>query len=169
MEFFLNVRDSLGAYGTSNFLRKNLCQIVARAQLWLFYIYDLFISTYSIGEGWIRRQRQRSLHLFVGQNVLNFLRAGCFASVYLEERVQFNRFFQIDRGKTASAARNWTNFAPPNRSYDLCLVLYCNSILLLCPTDATDLSTCATMCASMVDSQKNWRMFHREIGATVNV
>ena len=30
----------------------------------------------------------------------------------VEETVEFNRFFQIERGKTASAARNWTNFAP---------------------------------------------------------
>ena len=34
-----------------------------------------------------------------------------------------NRFFQIDRDKTASAARSWTNFAPPKRSGDLCLAV----------------------------------------------
>ena len=32
-------------------------------------------------------------------------RASCFASVYLEEKDEFNLFFQIDRGKTASEAR----------------------------------------------------------------
>ena len=42
-------------------------------------------------------------------------RASCFAPVYLEETVKFNRFFQIHLDKTASKARNWTNFAPPNR------------------------------------------------------
>ena len=35
-----------------------------------------------------------------------------FASVYLEEEDEFDRFFQIDRGKTASAARKRTNVAP---------------------------------------------------------
>ena len=39
-------------------------------------------------------------------------RASCFASVNLEETVEFILFLQIDRGKTVSAARNWTNFAP---------------------------------------------------------
>ena len=35
-------------------------------------------------------------------------RASCFASVYLEESVKFNRFFQIDRlnSTVSSAARN---------------------------------------------------------------
>ena len=33
-------------------------------------------------------------------------RASCFASVYLEEKVKFILFLQIDRGKTGSAARN---------------------------------------------------------------
>ena len=33
-------------------------------------------------------------------------RASCFALVYLKEKVKFILFFQINRGKTASAARN---------------------------------------------------------------
>ena len=32
--------------------------------------------------------------------------SGTFALVYLEETSEFNIFFQIDPGKTASAARN---------------------------------------------------------------
>ena len=40
-------------------------------------------------------------------------RVSCFASVDLKEKDEFNHFFQIDRGKTASAAR---------RRDDLCLV-----------------------------------------------
>ena len=35
---------------------------------------------------------------------------------------KFILFFQIDRGITARAARNLTNFALPNRRDDLCLV-----------------------------------------------
>ena len=38
--------------------------------------------------------------------------ACCFAVVYLKEKVEFILFFQIARGKTASAARNSTSFAP---------------------------------------------------------
>ena len=49
-------------------------------------------------------------------------RASCFASVDLEENVEFILFFQIDRGKIASAARNWINSSPPpNRRDNLCL------------------------------------------------
>ena len=41
-----------------------------------------------------------------------FGRNGWIQPVYLEEMVEFNRFFQIGRDKTASAIRNWANFAP---------------------------------------------------------
>ena len=44
--------------------------------------------------------------------VASIWRASCFASDDVEETVEFVLFFQIDRGKTDSAARNWTNFAP---------------------------------------------------------
>ena len=52
-----------------------------------------------------------------GAKFVQFLaaRASCFAPVYLEETVTFNRLFQIHLDTTASKARNWTNFAPPNR------------------------------------------------------
>ena len=48
-------------------------------------------------------------------------RTSCFASVGLEEMVEFILFFQIDRGKTACAARKWTKSAPQNRRNNLCL------------------------------------------------
>ena len=44
-----------------------------------------------------------------------------FSSVYLEETVPFNLFFQIDRGKTASAAKKFDKFCPPKSRNDLCL------------------------------------------------
>ena len=45
-----------------------------------------------------------------GTEFVQFL--ACFASVDLEEKDEFNRFFQIDRGKTDSAAKNLTNSVP---------------------------------------------------------
>ena len=39
-------------------------------------------------------------------------RASYCASADLEEKYEFNRFFQTDRGKTASAVRNWTKSVP---------------------------------------------------------
>ena len=47
---------------------------------------------------------------------------------------EFNLFFQIDRGKTTSTARNWTNSAPQNRRDDLCLVfsLHLSSMVNVC-------------------------------------
>ena len=56
-------------------------------------------------------------------------RSMCFAMVYLKEMVKFILFFQIDRGKTASAARNWTNFATQTDA-TIC-ALSSNYILLL--------------------------------------
>ena len=75
-------------------------------------------------------------------------RTSCFASVGLEEMVEFILFFQIDRGKIACAARKWTKSAPQNRRNNLCLCFslhpssmpekYCNGnfhwVLGLCPT-----------------------------------
>ena len=58
-------------------------------------------------EGWREKQRQRSSPLFGGQILFNSLTASCFASVGLEETFEFIPFFQIVRGKTASAARNF--------------------------------------------------------------
>ena len=72
-------------------------------------------------------------HLFGGQNLSICsipCHAGCFALVYLKEKVEFLLFFQIDRGKTASAARNWANFAPQTDAATF--ALSSNSILLLC-------------------------------------
>ena len=56
----------------------------------------------------------------------------CFALVHLKEKDEFNRFFQMDRGKTASAARNWSKFAPHTDATTLPCLLY-NSILLQPP------------------------------------
>ena len=62
------------------------------------------------------------------QNLVNSLpRNSYFASVALQEKDEFNLFFQINRGKTATAARNWINSAPPNRRDDLCLCFCTNS------------------------------------------
>ena len=49
----------------------------------------------------------------------------------LKQTVELNRFFQIDRGKTASAAKNWTNSAPQTDATSFTLPSV--SILLLCP------------------------------------
>ena len=39
-------------------------------------------------------------------------RASCFALFDLKEKDELNVIFQINRGKTFSAARNWINFVP---------------------------------------------------------
>ena len=65
-----------------------------------------------IEEGWREKPRQRSSHLF-GDRIYSVpYRASCFASVDLEEKVEFILFFQLDQGKTASVARNVINSAP---------------------------------------------------------
>ena len=69
-------------------------------------------SLRTIEEGWNKKTRQRSSRLFGGKICWISCRAHCFASVDLEETVKFFLFFQIDRGKTANAARNWTHSAP---------------------------------------------------------
>ena len=84
-----------------------------------------------IEEGWREKQRQKLLRLFGGQNLFNSLRRYLFAWVALEEKDEFNRFFQIDRDKTASAARNWTNTAPPTDATTFAFASL--SILLLWP------------------------------------
>ena len=43
-----------------------------------------------------------------------------------EKTVEFNRFFQNDRNKTASTAGNLNKFYPPNRRNDLCLAFCFN-------------------------------------------
>ena len=39
----------------------------------------------------------------------------------LKEKVEFILFFQMDRGKTASAAMNWTNCAPQTEAMTFAL------------------------------------------------
>ena len=62
-------------------------------------------------EGWRQKQRQRSSHLVGGQNVFNSL-PGLHACFGRFERKRMNSFLQNDQGKTASAAKNWIEFAP---------------------------------------------------------
>ena len=57
-------------------------------------IQHICIRWYYIEEGLNQKTRQRSLRLFGGQNSCS---ASCFASVYLEQTVEFNCLFQIDR------------------------------------------------------------------------
>ena len=52
-----------------------------------------------------KRRRQEQIDRFHRRN-------GWIQSVYLEETVEFNPLFQIHQDKRASAARNWTKFAP---------------------------------------------------------
>ena len=54
---------------------------------------------------------------------------GKFASAGLEETVEFIIIFQMDRGKTASAARNWTKSAPQTEATTFVFAIL--SILLL--------------------------------------
>ena len=56
-------------------------------------------------------------------------RASNFALVYLKEKVEFILFSQINRGKTASAARNWSNSVPQTDATTF--ALSSNSIILL--------------------------------------
>ena len=55
-----------------------------------------------------------------------------------DEKVEFILFFQIDWGKTPSAARNWTNFVPQTDATTF--AFSSNSILLLWCTGPTTLS-----------------------------
>ena len=73
-------------------------------------------------EGLNQKTRQRSLRLFGGQNTC---RASCFASVQLEQTVEFNSLFQIDwLSSTVCGAKQLARqgFCPRNRGDDLCLV-----------------------------------------------
>ena len=62
-------------------------------------------------------------------------RASCFASVDLEEKVEFILFFQIDEGKIATSAKEFNKFCPPNRSDDLylCHCLHPSSMQWMLP------------------------------------
>ena len=59
-----------------------------------------------------------------------FVRNDWIQPVYLKETVEFNRFFQLDRDKTASVARYWTHFAPQTDATTIAMPSV--SILLLC-------------------------------------
>ena len=63
-------------------------------------------SQQPIEEGWREKQRQRSSPLFGGRIFLTSCRGRCFVSVDLEEKDELQVLYQIDRGKTASAAKN---------------------------------------------------------------
>ena len=63
----------------------------------------------SIEEGWREKQRQRSSRLFGGRFCSIPCRTSYFASVGLEEMVEFILFFQIDEGVAIAAlsAASW--------------------------------------------------------------
>ena len=87
----------------------------------------------TIEEGQNLKTRQRS-----SRKICSIpCRAWCFALVDLEKKKEFNLIFQIDQGKTASAAKNLTNSAcPANRRDDLCIVFqirHFSIYLFLCP------------------------------------
>ena len=84
-----------------------------------------------IEEGWKQKARQRSSRLFGGQNLFNSLPHLMFCLGQFERKGLIHpTFLQINRGKTASAARNWTNFVPQTDATTF--ALSSNSILLLC-------------------------------------
>ena len=61
----------------------------------------------AIEDGWRQKQRQRSSRLFREAEFVQFLAALAVLPRFdLEETVELILFFEIDRGKTASAARN---------------------------------------------------------------
>ena len=76
-----------------------------------------------------------------------FVRNDRIQPVYLEETVEFNRFFQIDRNKTASAARNWTNF-PPQTDATIFALPYVSILLLCCKL--TERPEPVNSCLSMI-------------------
>ena len=67
--------------------------------------------------------------------IYNSLPRYLFCLGLLERKVEFIQFFQIDQGKTASAARNWIEFFPPNRSDNvyLCFCPHPSSMVLSYP------------------------------------
>ena len=72
----------------------------------------------SIEEGFKLKPRQRSSRLFGGQIPC---RTSYFASVVLKAQDDFNRFFQNNRGKIVSAAKNMPPPPKKNRRDDLYL------------------------------------------------
>ena len=65
-----------------------------------------------------------------GHNLYNSLQRYLFCLGRIGRKVEFSLFFQIDRGKTASAARNWINSAPQTEATTFAFASV--SILLLC-------------------------------------
>ena len=68
--------------------------------------------TVLIEEGFKQKPKQRSSRLFGGQISLNSLPRKLFCLGRFGRIGWIQLFFQIDLGKTASAARNWINSAP---------------------------------------------------------
>ena len=68
-------------------------------------------KSHPVEEGFM--QQQRSSPFWLGGRIYSIpCHASYFASVDLKEYEEFNLFFQIDWGKTASAARSWMNSVP---------------------------------------------------------
>ena len=80
------------------------------------------------------RRKGKGRRVFLGGRIYSFpCRASCLAFVDWEEKVEFILFFQIDQNKTASAARNWINFAPQTDDLCLCFCLHPSSMpAMLC-------------------------------------
>ena len=75
----------------------------------MYYYY----SRQTIEEGWNRRQGKGRRVGKGGKICLIPCRARCFASVYLEEAVNSAVYLELTvRDTAASAAKNWTHFAP---------------------------------------------------------
>ena len=67
----------------------------------------VYCFIHSIEEGYGIRRQGKDRRVCLEGRIFSFpCRASCYALVHLKEKVEFIQFFQIDRGKTTSAARN---------------------------------------------------------------
>ena len=107
------------------------------------------------------RRQDKGRCVCLGGTICSFsCRHSCFDSVDLEETVEFNRFFQIDRGKTAGAVRKNTFCPFPPQTDATTFVFASLSILLLW-------SGCNSLVKRQVSNLKvrfifwNWRIVER--------
>ena len=105
-------------------MQTNFCVIIEKMVIWSFQG-----SSGRVLDTYCRRRMEREAKAKVvasvwGADFVQFpCRASCFASVDLEETVEFILFFQIDRCKIASAARNLTKSVPKQMRRPLPLLL----------------------------------------------
>ena len=83
-----------------------MCLIAVLYKYFIYHCRDLKHIVEGIEEGWREKQRQRSSRLFGGRIYSIPCRASCFASVDLEEMVEFILFLFLSRHPKTSHFKN---------------------------------------------------------------